>query len=43
MALWTDCGKSSGAVTGSQLSGDSKVVYQKGGKELPVCAPRRRH
>src|SRR5262249_49097643 len=33
MALWTDCGKSSGAVTGSQLTGDRKVVYQKGGKE----------
>ncbi|HEX7836976.1 MAG TPA: hypothetical protein VF469_05905 [Kofleriaceae bacterium] len=32
MALWTDCGKSSGAVTGSQLNGDRKVVYQKGGK-----------
>jgi hypothetical protein len=33
MALWTDCGKSSGAVTGSQLTGDRKVVYDKGGKE----------
>jgi hypothetical protein len=33
MALWTDCGKSSGAVTGSQLTSDRKVVYQ---KELPL-------
>jgi hypothetical protein len=33
MALWTDCGRSSGAVTGSQLTGDRKVVYQKGGVE----------
>jgi hypothetical protein len=33
MALWTDCGRSSGAVTGSQLTGDRKVVYQNGGKE----------
>lgn len=33
MALWTDCGKSSGAVTGSQLNGDRKVVYDKGGTE----------
>lgn len=33
MALWTDCGRSSGAVTGSQLTGDRKVVYNKAGKE----------
>ena len=33
MALWTDCGKSSGAVTGSTLAGDRKVVYDKNGVE----------
>jgi hypothetical protein len=33
MALWTDCGKSSGAVTGSQLNGDRSAVYNSGGSE----------
>lgn len=33
LALWTDCGNASGAVTGSQLNGDRKVVYNKDGKE----------
>lgn len=33
MALWTDCGKSSGAVTGSQLNGDRSVVYDDNGTE----------
>jgi len=33
MALWTDCGRSSGAVTGSSLNGDREVVYNKGGVE----------
>lgn len=33
MALWTDCGRSSGAVTGSQLTGDRSVVYKNGGTE----------
>lgn len=27
MALWTDCGRSSAAVTGSSGSGDRSVVY----------------
>jgi hypothetical protein len=31
MALWSDCGRSSGAVTGSK-GGDREVVYQKDGK-----------
>jgi hypothetical protein len=33
LALWSDCGNTSGAVTGSQLNGDRKVVYNKAGKE----------
>jgi hypothetical protein len=33
MALWTDCGRSSGAVTGS-VGGDRQVVYNKNGKEV---------
>jgi hypothetical protein len=33
MALWTDCGRSSGAVTGSQLNGDRSVVYHDNGVE----------
>ncbi|WP_428268371.1 DUF4157 domain-containing protein [Haliangium sp.] len=33
MALWTDCGRSSAAVTGSSGS-DRQVVYDKGGKEV---------
>jgi hypothetical protein len=32
MALWTDCGRSSGAVTGSK-GGDRQGVYNDGGKE----------
>ncbi len=35
MALWADCGRSSGAITGSrkQNNSDRQVVYNKGGKE----------
>jgi hypothetical protein len=33
MALWTDCGRSSAAVTGS-VGGDRQVVYNKAGKEV---------
>ncbi len=35
MALWADCGRSSGAITGSiaQNNSDRQAVYKKGGKE----------
>ncbi|GAB4524267.1 MAG: hypothetical protein Tsb0020_42440 [Haliangiales bacterium] len=34
MALWTDCGRSSAAVTGSRGGGDRQVVYTKDGSEV---------
>ena len=33
MALWSDCGKSSGAVTGSQQRGDRSGIYNDGGQK----------